>query len=40
MSPIRERLGGEYDAAHDSGCGLTLEEAVAESRRRIPEPSS
>jgi hypothetical protein len=38
MEATRERLGGEYDAEHRKGAGLTLEEAVAEARRHVPSP--
>jgi predicted ATPase len=34
----RERLGGEFDAAHSAGQGLTLEQAVAEARRYVSQP--
>jgi non-specific serine/threonine protein kinase len=38
IEAARERLGGEYDAEHRKGAGLTLEEAVAEARRHVPSP--
>jgi predicted ATPase len=36
MSGARERLGAAYGAEHSAGAGLTLEQAVAEARLRVP----
>jgi predicted ATPase/class 3 adenylate cyclase len=36
MSGARERLGAAYEAEHRDGAGLTLEQAVAEARLRVP----
>jgi hypothetical protein len=32
----RERLGDGYDLEHSSGTGITLEQAVADPRARLP----
>jgi predicted ATPase len=37
MSGARERLGAAYDAEHQAGVGLTLDEAIAETRLHVPE---
>src|SRR5262249_12568089 len=36
MAIPRERLGAAYEAEHRAGAGLTLEQAVAEARLRVP----
>jgi predicted ATPase len=36
MSGAPERLGAAYDAEHQAGVGLTLEEAIAETRLHVP----
>jgi predicted ATPase/class 3 adenylate cyclase len=36
MSGARERLGAAYESEHRAGAGLTLEQAVAEARLRVP----
>ena len=36
MSEARERLGAAYEAEHRAGAGLTLEQAVAETRLHVP----
>jgi hypothetical protein len=37
MASARERVGTAYEGEHRAGAGLTLEQAVAEARLRVPE---
>jgi tetratricopeptide (TPR) repeat protein len=39
ISGAHERLGAAYEAEHRAGAGLTLEQAVAETRRHVPGDS-